>query len=210
VIALQGKNMGELDLNLRKLRLSCYAPGMCIAFILDRIDNHWQKKYMNSEKYIYDFVGELAGITTCKTNSEEIPHDVIERSRNILERYNRLIDEKFSEFENSNGYKIILKGNFPLLGMDPMNIIWKDQNILNEHFFATQFNRTKIFIRQQNKVKRIGKDYRFDEITFFTKEKPYKKGEKVAIPGVGTVETELKETNDGYHIYETPEETDVV
>lgn len=201
--------MGELDLSLRKLRLSCYAPGMCIAFILDRIDNHWQEKFMNSEKYIYDFMRQLADITTSKARSEEIPHNVIEHSRNILERYNRFIDKKFNEFENSDGYKITLKGNFPLLGMDPMNIIWKDQNILNEHFFATEFNKTKIFIRQQNKVKRIGKEYRFDESTFFTKEKPHKKGEKVSIPGVGTVEAELKETRDEYHIYETPEETDV-
>ncbi|TYB85420.1 MAG: hypothetical protein FXF54_11730 [Kosmotoga sp.] len=209
VIALQGKNMGGLDLNPRRLRLSCYAPGMFIAFILDRIDNHWQEKYVNSEKYIYDFMRQLAGITTCKTYSEEIPHDVIERSKKILERYNGFIDEKFSEFENSNGYKIILKGNFPLMGMDPMNIIWKDQYILNEHFFATQFNKTKIFIRKQNKVKRIGKEYRFCEITFFSNEKPEKKGEKVSIPGVGIVEAELKESNDEYHIFETSEETDV-
>jgi hypothetical protein len=209
VIALQGKNMGELDLNLRKLRLSCYAPGMFIAFILDRIDNHWQEKYVNSEKYIYDFVRELADIATSKSHSEEIPHDVIERSRNILEHYKKFIDEKFSEFESSDGYKIILKGNFPLMGMDPMNIIWKDQYILNEHFFATEFNKTKIFIRQKNKVKRIGKEYRFNEITFFSKEKPFKKGEKVLIPGVGTVEAELKEVNEGYHIYETFEETNI-
>jgi hypothetical protein len=93
--------------------------------------------------------------------------------------------------------------------MDPMNIIWKDQYILNEHFFATEFNKTKIFIRQQNKVKRVGKEYRFDEITFFTKEKPFKKGEKVSIPGVGNLEAELKETNEGYYIYETFEETNV-
>ncbi|MFO7882140.1 MAG: hypothetical protein R6U52_06340 [Kosmotogaceae bacterium] len=209
VIALQGKNMGELDLNPGRLRPSCYAPGMFIAFILDRIDTHWQEKYINSEKYIYDFMRQLAGIATCKAYSEEIPHDVIERSRNILERYKSFIDEKFSEFENSDGYKIILKGNFPLMGMDPMNIIWKDQNILNEHFFATQFNGTKIFIRQQNKVKRIGKEYRFNEIVFFSNEKPLKKDKKVVIPGVGTVEAELKETSDGYHIYETSEETDV-
>ena len=209
VIALQGKNMGELDLNLRKLRLSCYAPGMFIAFILDRIDNHWQEKYMNSEKYIYDFMRQLAGITTCKTDSEEIPHDVIERSTNILEHNNKFIDEKFSEFENSDGYKIILKGNFPLMGMDPLDIIWKDHYILSEHFFATEFNKTKIFIRQKNKVKRIGKEYRFNEITFFSKEKPFKKGEKVSIPGVGNLEAELKETNEGYYIYETFEETNI-
>ncbi|MFW6173483.1 MAG: hypothetical protein ACOC5T_07055, partial [Elusimicrobiota bacterium] len=199
MIALQGKNMSELDPNPWKIRHSCYAPGMCIAFILDRIDNHWQEKYMNSGKYIYDYMRELVDITTSKTQSEEIPHDVLERSRNILELYNRLIDKKFSEFENSDGYKIILKGNFPLLGMDPMNIIWKDQYILNEHFFATEFNKNKIFIRQQNMVKKIGKEYRFNEITFFSNEKPFKKGEEVSITGVGTVEAELKEINDGYH-----------
>lgn len=200
-IALHGKNMAETNFKLKNFRLSCYAPGMFIAFILDRLDNGWQKKYMNSERYLYDFFKDLASAPKKSFNPEEIPEDVLESSQYAICNYNELIERKFSEFENSSGYRIVLKGTFPLMGMDPMNITWKGLYILNEHIFGTQFNETPLFIKRKSRVRRIEKEFRFDEIVFFSESKPVKIGGFVEIPGIGKLKAKLEEAERKYILY---------
>lgn len=207
-IALQSKDMGELEANLEKLRLSCYAPGMCMAFVLDKLDSQWQKDYMNSERYIYDFLRDLAGTKVAEFNVAEIPEEILEKSENAVSRYRKLIDEEFNSFENSGGYRIALLGEFPLKGIDPLNIKWKDRYILSEHFFATEFNRTPVVISGKSRARRTGEGFRFDEIVFYSDSKPVIMEGFVEIPCIGIVKARLEESDRGYDICEEACEPD--
>ena len=117
-----------------------------------------------------------------------------------LENEERSIKKIFDDFFNSEGYKVVLKGKFPLMGLDPMNIIWKDSYIMNKDFFATKINENPFYVKGKSVVKRIGKSFIFSEIIFFTSEKPLIRGEKIEIKDAGKIKGKLSITDDRYFI----------
>lgn len=198
-IARQANGLAEFPSSLSSFRLSCYAPGMCLGFLLDRLQLvNWQKDYMESGEYIYDFLKRLSGLSPEDLSEDSVPAEALETAGYVLNKHREYIDEEFKNFEGSTGYRITLKGTFPMMGMDPMNILWKDDYILNKYFFATQFKRIPIFIKQKCMVKRIGKSLSFSEVVFYLPEKPVQNGDKVEIPGMGVFPAKLEEDDNGF------------
>lgn len=197
-IAYQANGMSEFPASLSSFRLSCYAPGMCLAFLLDRLQAVWQKDYIESGEYIYDFLKKLSGLSFNNFSEDSVPSEVLENAGYILDKHRKYIDEEFRNFENSTGYRITLKGIFPLMGMDPMNILWKENYIINKYFFATQFKGIPVFLKQKSMVKRIEKSFTFSEVVFYLPEKPVQNGDKVEIPGIGVFPAKLEEDVRGF------------
>ena len=180
LIANFGSDLAGDNQNLKEFRKSCYSSGLFLCLILKRLAPGWQKAYNNSSKFLYNFLLEHI-----QYNKEQIAIPESNYSRAIIKRFNEYKESHFKAFNDQQGYKIIINGDFKIAGFDPMNIINIDNRLLHKNFVKLSFKQGQITIKNQAITKHNENVIEINQIQFYTSHKPEIKDDMVKIKDVG-------------------------
>lgn len=168
--------------DLKSLRVSCYYSGLFLALILDEFFSDWKVKFNTLPLYLYEFFKDAFKDLDYNTQSKFISKDNVKYAEFLLSQYIEIKNKAISNFYNSQGYKIILKGNFNLSGFDPMNITALNNKILHKNFISCN---NKIFIFNEVLSLHDNVISKINELHFYSKEKPTTNNSTIHIPNVG-------------------------
>lgn len=122
------------------IRSSSYVSGLALCLILDEYIDGWQKEYMSSTKYLYDYL-----IEKIKINKSFVDIIDLEHSRIIINEKKKEVNELFESFYNLNEI-VTLEREFTLIGFDPMNIVKKDHLLYHRHMIKVMDGEKEKFI----------------------------------------------------------------
>lgn len=122
-----------------KIRLSTYHQGLLLAVIADQLLGHWQESFIDSQDYLSDFIEKALGdqlkLNKILESGLLLDYDAYEKRilANYLQKWEAERDAIFAQFElNKRGQLIATP--VQITGIDPMNIIMKDQTVIHKHF----------------------------------------------------------------------------
>lgn len=183
--------------DLKSLRSSCYYSGLFLALILDDFFDDWKIKYSASSVYLYAFFKDVFKDLNYNTEPKFIAKDNAKYAEFLLSQYIDTKNISISKFYNSQGYKIVLKGNFSLSGFDPMNITALNNKILHKNFLSLN---NKIFICTEVLSLHDDEIDQINEVQFYSSEKPSVNNNTICIANVGELSGNITILDNTYTI----------
>lgn len=123
----------ESHLHIRK---SCYSSGLALCMLLDYYSPNWQQSFTESKVSLFEFFESLF-----KNNDLTITiADHSQTVEMIRQKDKQLRQAKFEQFQQSTGYKVVIKGTFKVTTFDPMNITKYNNQALHHNFIKLSAN----------------------------------------------------------------------
>lgn len=139
-----------------KIRESTLNQGLLLCLIADEHIPNWKSEFFDSEQYLSDFIRERIGLKGINYNykNEKLP-EIKEYINNWEDRR----DGIFDEFDR-RGVLNLLEEDFQITGLDPMNIIKRDNEMIHQNFLRIRIGEEEQVIR--GPVKMIIGEHFFD------------------------------------------------
>ncbi|MCK4260998.1 MAG: hypothetical protein KAX49_18630 [Halanaerobiales bacterium] len=198
ILSLFGEKLSEYPDDLDGFRHSCYSPGMYICLLLDYFASDWQGQFLKSKKHLYDFFLE-------KVEFEKLEIDITDFSyaEYLVSKNEEKKRDKFNEFNESDGYKLILKGEMRVTGFNPLNVTAIEDKILHGSFLKIQVGKNDFFINCPVLANHTEEFWNITEAVIFTTKPPVIDGEMIDIESIGLVSARLDKEDEMYYIYLT-------
>lgn len=190
-----GLNLEGYPKNLLTLRASCYSSGLYICLILDSIMDDWKDRFIESNFYLYDFLKEHICVVDGECNIDDLS-----KAEYLIKQDKQSKEEQLDNFCKSKGYKVVLKGEFRVSGLDPMNIVPFSDIILHKHFLSFKINQENYFIKGQVLSNHCEEFMKIKEITYYEDEEPKENCGYVETNLLGRLRGHLGKENDKYYI----------
>ncbi|MGE8203548.1 hypothetical protein ACQKP0_03210 [Heyndrickxia sp. NPDC080065] len=165
------------------IRRSCYGSGLFLCLLLDEFSTDWQKKFMQSEKTLYEFFKEFIEIEPLHNMSYQYDYE----SQEILQFINEERLKIFEEFEKSDGFHLFIEGNLKATSIDPMNIISHGKQLLHQNFIKIQIGETEYYIHQPAIAQYTDAIKNINKLHLNLTNKPKVYDEYIEIDGIGKI-----------------------
>ncbi len=150
------KGLTEINEENLKIRHSTYNQGLLLGLIADEYIPNWKSKFDNSELFLSDFIrGEL----NIKDINIEYRRENVEEIKQCIINWEEQRDKVFDEFEGK-GKLNSLKDGFEVIGIDPMNIVKRNQEVIHRNFLRIKIGECEQIIR--GPVRTVIGDHLFD------------------------------------------------
>ncbi|SHH27767.1 hypothetical protein [Thermosipho atlanticus] len=200
LISLFGENLIKIR-DLKNFRASCYSTGMYISLLLDQITSNWKINYTTSKKYLYDFFLDIVKYQPSDLKDLLADEQTKKLAQILIQKRQNDINKAFETFKKTNGYKIVLEGEFNLSGFDPMNILKKDNLLLHKTFLKIKFKEKELFIKGPVVSEMDNKLWKYKKIIFFSSQKPkIREKNMIEIDDIIKIQGTLYENKEGFFI----------
>jgi hypothetical protein len=183
VLSKYGKELEGYPENLINFRALCYYNGIFVCLLLDTLFTDWKEEFMQSDLYLYDYF-----VSRLKFNRVDIALKDSRYAEYIIKKEKERRQNELDAFYKSPGYRVVIKGNMNIAGMDPMNMTPLNDYVLHRHFFRFKNGSDDIFIRGQVLVKHTKENqWMVDEVQFFVSNQPVVDKDSVFLESIGKV-----------------------
>lgn len=180
--------LDEYTEDLNNFRYSCYGSGMVLCLLLDKLCSGWKLEFSETSLQLYDFLKEKLQLAPIDVEGrvDSIADLVVEGEKK--RRFKVLED-----FDNLEGYKIVIKGQMGIKGYDPMNFTPIDNSLVHKSFLKVATSKQELFIAQKvHSIHSKDNPYILEEIEFYSSSKPIVNEDHIWIVGIGEVYGILK------------------
>ncbi|MCZ0703834.1 hypothetical protein J2T56_002055 [Natronobacillus azotifigens] len=139
-----GKDLLNNKESAFNLRRSCYSSGLYICLLLDELYPDWKEGLFNTDKQLYDILKEAVDWEVDDTTTVEISSETNSIIRTIRENK----QEVFRQFENKEGYHLLIRGDIICNSFDPMNVVAYEGQLLHKNFLSVLINEKEFYINQ--------------------------------------------------------------
>lgn len=161
------------------IRKSCYAQGMLLCLLFDRIKPNWKLTFLESDVLLSTLL-----LKQIPFKSVSIQLDSRETAENAINLVLSKKEKRMSEFHEQNGYLIKLSGSFSYDSFDPMNICSTNNKWLHPHHVQIR-TEGKSYTFKQSVLAEHDELNKPKTLYFFSTKQPSLKQGQLIIPGIG-------------------------
>ncbi len=132
-------HLEEINSKLLIVRHNCFAPGMLIACILDRLKEGWKDNFIDQKKYSFEILKEFFNIEEVEIKTDE---KIKSQFETLIDKRKEEIKELFDSVLKHDHQKI--KGNYQLTGFDPMNAVKVGNQVYHQYFLKIKEDDNEI------------------------------------------------------------------
>lgn len=197
ILAQYGQPLVGYPESLKEFRHSCYPAGMFICLLLDQIQPSWQTEYLAFEGSLYEF---LIGKFDVQPIEVEIAD--LRSAKDLMLREEEKKQCQLQQFQQSEGYKVVLSGYLQVRFFNPMNITVLGNQILHGTFLGLVFGDDELLIQGQSLSRHDLDELDWvSQVIFYVQKQPIIENGLVKLVGVGQMQGEMKREEDRYCIF---------
>lgn len=196
LLAIHGRDLMDIPENLRSFRASCYASGMYIALLLDKIAPNWKEEFEASDLSLYELLRKYASY-----QPENLPSIDTSVAAKIILQDEAERKRVFQQFSEQQGYRICIYGEMQLIGFDPINILSLNHQTFHKSFVKIKVKDQEYFIVGPVVSENEDSLWKMKKIEFISSTRPTITAESLTIEGVGNFAGKVEQREHHYVIY---------